>query len=139
MGSLLNTKSLLLIHDQKPQVGKIGVQKGVGADEHIYVACCGVFFDPVIIAVTQQYLDPDARLSKRVFPASVMLFGKQARRYKKGYLLAVLHGFNTGKHGYHRLACTYVAVDKSVHRLSFLHVAANVSDGRPLSVRKFKG
>ncbi len=136
---MAHAKALLFIDDDEAEVGKMNVlgEHAMGADEDIDLAILDLLDDFLLLlrgAEAGDHLDVHGEGSEAALEGFVMLKGEHRGRGEDGDLLAVIHRFVGGAHGYFRLAVTDVAAEQAVHGLRAFHVALDVFDGGSLVV-----
>jgi len=135
-------ESVLLVHDQQPQVVKPDVagEQPVGADHQVHAALLQALDDSLRvpgIAEPREHFDPDRVIGEPLSEGAPVLLGEDRGGGEHRDLFARLHRLERGPQRDFRLAVADVADQQPVHRPGALHVALHLLSGATLVGRVF--
>ncbi|CAB4593559.1 unannotated protein [freshwater metagenome] len=139
-----NTKSLLFVDDQQPEVlkGQPVSKKPVRSDHNINIAGFEISNDFLGLRIRQEpteHFDSNGITSESFTKRLQMLLRKECRRHQHCCLFAVLHGLEDGSHCDFSFSETNIAANESIHRRIAFHIRLHFRDRNLLIGSGFVG
>ena len=135
---LLDAEALLLVDDQKPEVGKMHallIQDGVRADEHVDLVRLQTLDRRLLLlrrAKAADDVDAHAEISEACGKRLEVLLCKHGRRHEHGDLLMIHDRLVGGADRHLRLAEADIAAEQAIHRLGLFHIRLDLLNGAAL-------